>query len=71
MSLWPGYYFGHLWCAMNAMELGQTEPAAASIREARRVLPAVTLEMVRRVLGAMAPDVDRRMMGALERAGLQ
>jgi hypothetical protein len=56
---------------MNAMELGQTESAAASIREARRVLPEVTLEMVRRVLGAMAPDVDRRMMGALQRAGLE
>jgi serine/threonine protein kinase/cytochrome c-type biogenesis protein CcmH/NrfG len=70
VSLWPGYYFGHLWCAMNAMELGQTASAEASIREARRVLPEVTLDMVRRVLGAMAPDVDRRMMGALQRAGL-
>ncbi len=71
VSLWPGYYFGHLWCAMNSMELGHSESAEASIREARRVLPEVTLEMVRRVLGAMAPDVDRRMMGALQRAGLQ
>jgi TolB-like protein len=70
VSLWPGYYFGHLWCAMNAMELGQIASAEASIREARRVLPEVTLDMVRRVLGAMASDVDRRMMGALQRAGL-
>jgi TolB-like protein len=71
VSLWPGYYFGHLWCAMNAMELGQTASAEASIREARRVLPELTLDMVRRVLGAMEPDVDRRMMGALQRASLQ
>ncbi|MFN2386497.1 MAG: tetratricopeptide repeat protein [Thermoanaerobaculia bacterium] len=70
VSLWPTYYFGYLWSAMNAIELGQSESAAASIREARRVLPEVTVEMVRRVLGAMAPDVDRRMMGALQRAGL-
>ena len=72
VSLWPGYYFGHLWCAMNSMELGQTESAGKPrIREARRGLPEVTLEMVRRVLGATAPDVDRRMMGALQRAGHQ
>jgi hypothetical protein len=55
---------------MTAMELGQIASAEASIREARRVLPEVTLDMVRRVLGAMASDVDRRMMGALQRAGL-
>jgi tetratricopeptide (TPR) repeat protein len=71
VALWPAYYFGHLWSAMNAVELGRLEEAQASIREARRVLPNVSLEMVRRVLGAMAPDVDRRMMGALRQAGLE
>ncbi len=71
VSLWPTYYFGPLWCAMNLVELGRIDEARAAVREARRVLPEVTLEMVRRVLGAMAPDVDRRMMGALQRAGLE
>lgn len=71
VSLWSGYYFGPLWCAMNLVELGRMDEARAAVREARRVLPEVTLEMVRRVLGAMAPDVDRRTMGALQRAGLE
>lgn len=47
------------------------DEARAAVREARRVLPEVTLDMVRRILGAMAPDVDRHMMGALQRAGLE
>ena len=71
IALWPEYYFGQLWCAMNAVGLGQVEVAQASIREARRLVPEVSLAMVRRVFGAMAPDVDRRMMGALRQAGLE
>lgn len=70
IALWPEYYFGPLWCAMNAVGLGQLEVAQASIREARRLVPEVSVAMMRRVLGAMAPDVDRRMMGALQQAGL-
>ena len=69
--LWPDYYFGHLWCAMNAVELGQLEAARRSIEDARRLVPGLSLAMVRRVLGAMGPDVDRRMMGALQQAGLE
>ena len=71
IALWPEYYFGQLWCAMNAIGLGKLEVAQAAIREARELVPEVSLEMVRRVLGAMGPDVDRRMMGALQQAGLQ
>ena len=71
VALWPEYYFGHLWCAMNAVGLGQLEAAQGSIQEARQLVPEVSLAMVRRVLGAMAPDVDRRMMGALQQAGLE
>ena len=56
---------------MNAVGLEQLEVAQASIREAHRLVPELSLAMVRRVLGAMAPDVDRRMMGALQRAGLE
>jgi len=71
IALWPEYYFGQLWCAMNAVGLGQLEVAQAAIREARQLVPEMSLEMVRRVLGAMGPDVDRRMMGALQEAGLE
>jgi TolB-like protein len=71
IGLWPEYYFGQLWCAMNAVGLGQLEVAQAAIREARQLLPELSLAMVRRVLGAMGPDVDRRMMGALQEAGLE
>jgi TolB-like protein len=71
IALWPEYYFGQLWCAMNAVGLGQPEVAQAAIHEARQLVPEVSLEMVRRVLGAMGPDVDRRMMGALREAGLE
>jgi tetratricopeptide (TPR) repeat protein len=71
IALWPEYYSGHLWSAMNAVALGQLDVAHASIRDARRLVPEVSLAMVRRVLGAMAPDVDRRMMGALQQAGLE
>jgi serine/threonine protein kinase len=71
IALWPEYYFGQLWCVMNAVGLGQLEVAQASIREAHGLVPELSLAMVRRVLGAMAPDVDRRMMGALQRAGLE
>ena len=70
VALWPDYYFGHLWCAMNAVALGQFDVAQRSIAEARRLVPDVSVAMVRRVLGAMGPDVDRRMMGALQQAGL-
>ena len=70
VALWPEYYFGHLWCAMNAVALGQVDVARRSIAEARRLVPDLSVAMVRRVLGAMAPDVDRRMMGALQQAGL-
>ena len=71
IALWPEYYFGQLWCAMNAVGLGRMDTAENAIREARRLLPEISLEMVRRVLGAMGPEVDRRMMGALEQAGLE
>ena len=71
IALWPEYYFGQLWCAMNAIGLGKLEVAQTAIGEARELVPDVSLAMVRRVLGAMGPDVDRRMMGALQQAGLQ
>ena len=70
ITLWPEYYFGHLWSAMNAIGRGEPAVAQASIQEARRLVPDLSLAMVRRVLGAMGPDVDRRMMGALQQAGL-
>jgi TolB-like protein len=70
VALWPGYYFGDLWSAMNAVELGRMDEARAAIADARRNLPGVSIAHVRRVFGATDPDVDRRMLGALQRAGL-
>lgn len=70
-ALYPDYYFGPVWSAMNAAELGQMDVARSSLSDARRLVPDLSVGMLRRVLGAMSPDVDRRMMGALERAGLE
>jgi tetratricopeptide (TPR) repeat protein len=71
VALRPEYFFGHLWCAMNAVGLGQMEVARASIRHARQLVPNASLAMARRAFGAMGPDVDRRMLGALQEAGLE
>ena len=71
IALYPEYYFGQLWCAMNAVGLGQLDVARAAIRKAHELIPDLSLDMVRRVLGAMGPEVDRRMMGALKEAGLE
>ncbi len=70
VALYPDYYFGYVWNAMNAVELGQMDVARAAVQEARRQVPDLSIAMLRRVLGAMGPEVDRRMMGALARAGL-
>ena len=71
IMLLPSYYFGYLWCAMNAVGLDQIEEARDLIRQARRVQPDLSIALVRRSLSAMAPDVDRRLTESLRRAGLE
>ncbi|MGH9649811.1 MAG: hypothetical protein ACRD3I_05005, partial [Terriglobales bacterium] len=71
VALLPNYYWGYLWCAMNAVGLGQLEEARVMVREARRIQPELSLALVRQTLGAMAPDVDRRFAEALRKAGLE
>ena len=71
ITLAPKYYWGYLWSAMNAVGLGQIDEARATIREARRVKPEVSIELARKCLGAITEDVERRFSGALRTAGLE
>jgi serine/threonine-protein kinase len=71
IALYPDYYFGFIWSAMNAVELGQLELARSLVREARRLVPDLSIPMLRRGIGGMSPEVERNMMGAIERAGLE
>ncbi|HSA92661.1 MAG TPA: protein kinase, partial [Terriglobales bacterium] len=71
VALSPSYYWGYLWCAMNAVGLGQLDEARAMVREARRILPGLSLALVRQSLGAMAPEVDHRFANALRQAGVE
>jgi serine/threonine-protein kinase len=66
----PGYYFGYLWCAMNAAGLGRFEEARDFVRQAQQFVPDLSAAIVRRCLGAMAPEVDRRITTALRESGL-
>ena len=71
VALRPTYYFGYLYGAMNAVELGHIEEAHDFIRQARVVQPDRSFALAHRGLGAMAPDVDRRISAALRKAGLE
>ena len=70
VALSPSYYWGYLWCAMNAAALGQVEQARDWVRQARQLQPSLSLAFVRQALGAMAADVDRRFSEALTQAGI-
>jgi TolB-like protein/class 3 adenylate cyclase/Tfp pilus assembly protein PilF len=71
IALNPSYYWGYLWGAMNAVELGHIDEARELMRQARGVQPDLSFVLVHRALGGMAPDVDRRMSAALRTAGLE
>jgi TolB-like protein/class 3 adenylate cyclase/cytochrome c-type biogenesis protein CcmH/NrfG len=71
IALRPTYYFGYLYGAMNAAELGDVDEARDLVRQARQVQPELSIAFVRQGMAAMAPDVDRRMMAALRKAGLE
>jgi hypothetical protein len=69
-ALFPSYYSGYLWCAMNAAGAEKREDARAFLADARRIEPAVSIALVRQSLGAMAPEVDGRVSRLLAWSGL-
>jgi TolB-like protein len=70
VALTPSYYWGYLWGAINAVGLGQLDDARELVRQARALLPSLSIAHVRSALGAMAPEVDRRICDALQHAGV-
>jgi tetratricopeptide (TPR) repeat protein len=71
IALFPTYYYGYLWCAVNAAGLNRRDEARAFIADARRIQPDLSIRLVRQGLGAMAPQVDERLTHLLEQAGLE
>jgi adenylate cyclase len=67
----PAYWPGYVTAALNAVELGRIDEARASISEARRVQPGVSLALLRRTVGVSRPALDARRDAALRRAGLE
>jgi TolB-like protein/Tfp pilus assembly protein PilF len=66
----PGYYFGHVFVAMNAVGLGRFDEARAAIAEGRRAQPNLSLELVQGIYGVKRPEIDARRNAALREAGL-
>lgn len=66
----PDYYFGHVYVAMNAVELGRLDEARAAIAEARRAQPDLSLESVQVMYGVARPEIDERRNAVLRQAGL-
>jgi len=71
IALSPGYLFGYLWGAINAVGLGLPDDARELARQARAIQPGLSVAYVRTALGAMAPEVDRRICDALGQAGVE
>jgi serine/threonine protein kinase/tetratricopeptide (TPR) repeat protein len=71
IALSPTYFYGHMWAAMNAVELRRLDEARVFVRQARQVQPELSLQLFRTGLGAIAPDVERRMTAALAQAGME
>lgn len=67
----PGYYFGHVFVAMNAVGLGRLDEARAAIEEGRRANPDLSLELVQGIYGVERPEIDARRNAALQKAGLE
>ncbi len=67
----PEYYFGHVFVAMNAVELGRIDEARTAIAEARRAQPGLSLELVQGMYGVARPEIDARRNAVLRQAGLE
>jgi TolB-like protein len=70
IQLWPGYTFGHVWCAMALASLGRPDEAREAVRRADAAMPGITIASVLQMLGAIAPEVSRHFSDALARAGM-
>ena len=66
----PGYYWGYVYVAENAVALGHLDEARAAIAEGRRVQPNLSLALIQRGFGVSRPEIDARRNEALRKAGL-
>ena len=72
MAALPGYYWGYVYVAENAVALGRIDEARAAIAEGRRVQPDLSLELVQRgFFGVSRPAIDARRNATLRQAGLE
>jgi TolB-like protein/class 3 adenylate cyclase len=67
----PGYFWGYVYVAENAVGLGRVDEARAAIAEGRRVQPDLSLELIQRSFGVARPAIDARRNAALRQAGLE
>jgi tetratricopeptide (TPR) repeat protein len=67
----PDYFLGHVYLAMNAVELGRLDEAREAIAQARRAHPDLSLEFVQVSYGVTRPEIDARRNAALRQAGLE
>ncbi len=67
----PDYFLGHVYLAMNAVELGRLDEAREAIAQARRAHPGLSLEFIQGSYGVTRPEIDARRNAALRQAGLE
>jgi hypothetical protein len=67
----PGYFWGYVYVAENAVALGRIDEARAAIAEGRRVQPSLSLELIQRSFGVSRPAIDAHRNAALRQAGLE
>jgi adenylate cyclase len=67
----PGYFYGHLYVALDDVALGRIDEARAAIAEARRLQPNLSQALIQRGFGVSRPEIDARRNAALHQAGLE
>jgi TolB-like protein len=67
----PDYFLGHVYLAMNAVELGLLDEARAAIDAGRLAQPDLSLELVQGGYGVERPAIDARRNAVLRQAGLE
>jgi TolB-like protein/class 3 adenylate cyclase len=67
----PGYLFGHVLVAINAVAVGRTGEASLALGEARRIRPELSLEVLQHTFGVPRPEIDARRDAALRQVGLE
>ncbi len=65
------YFMGHVYIAMNSVEIGRVDDAKSAIADARRIQPGLSISQVQQFLGLSRPEIDARRNAALRQAGLE